>query len=330
MTHRYEAFGLSIRSNCRLQGLRTSETSRVDVDVEFDEAGAPEVDHRAADTTPHTGSGSVRGCEDGGRLLLYASHGGERAWSLRVGGDGRSIEVRWRGPIELADVAAFVETTGLPTALVLRGVPLLHGCAVDTGSAAFLVLGPGGAGKSTFAAAAVAGGNALLTDDIAALDGAGGHVRVHPGGSELRMNEDTAEALGWDPAELRRVFATPTLPPKLSVRLSRADGSLCVGARRVTAIFVLGERRSRSVTIDRLTPSAALPVILRNSFGLRAVDTRTRARLVPFWARLAQEVPVHAVAPPDGLAVAPSLVHALATAAEACAHARGSAMEACR
>ena len=314
MTHRYEAFGLSIRSNRPLQGLRTSETGRVDIAIEFDQGRAPEVDHRAADTTPDTGWGSVRGCEDGGRLLLYASRGGENAWSLRVSGDGRSIEVRWRGPVELADVAAFVETTGLPTALLLRGVPLLHGCAVDTGGVAFLVLGPGGAGKSTVAAAAIAAGNALLTDDIAALDATGDHVHVHPGGSQLRMHEDTAEALGWDPAELRRVFVTPTLPPKLFARLSRADGSLCVGTRRVAAIFVLGERRSRAVTIDRLAPSAALSAILRNTFGERAVDARARARLLPFWARLAREVPVHSVGPPDGLATAPSLVDALAAA----------------
>jgi hypothetical protein len=317
MTHSYEAFGLSIRSNRALQGLCTSETSAVDIDVQFDEAGAPEVDHRAADTTPYTGSGSVRGCEDGGRLLLYASHGGERVWSLRVSGDGRSIEVRWRGPVELADIAAFVEITGLPTALALRGVPMLHGCAVDTGGAAILVLGPGGAGKSTVAAAAVARGSALLTDDIAALDRTGDHVRVHPGGTQLRMNEDTAEALGWARAELRRVFATPTLPPKLFARLSRADGSLCAGARRVAAIFVLGERRSRSMTINRLAPSAALPALLRNTFGERAVDARARAPLLPFWARLAREVPVHAVVPPDSLAMAPSLVDALAAAVAA-------------
>lgn len=317
MTHHYMAFGLSIRSNRPLQGLPASETSRVDIAVEFDEAAAPQLAHRAADTTPYTGAGSVHGCEDGGRLLLYASHGGERAWSLRVAGDGRSIEVRWRGPIELADIAAFVETTGLPSALLLRGVPLLHGCAVDMGSTAFLVLGPGGAGKSTVAAAAVAGGNALVTDDIAALDATGDHVLVHPGGSHLRMNEDTAEAMGWDRLELRRVFATPTLPPKLFARLSRADGSLCDSARRIAAIFVLGGRRSPAVAIDRLAPSAALPVILRNTFGERAVEVQTRARLLPFWARLGREVPVYAVVPPDGLAMAPALVEALVDAATA-------------
>ncbi|HEX8648317.1 MAG TPA: hypothetical protein VF715_15595 [Thermoleophilaceae bacterium] len=317
MIHRYEAYGLAIGSNRPLPGLRPSETSPVDVRVEFDEAGAPHVDDRAADTTTSTGWGAVRGCEDGGRLLLYASHGGESAWSMRVSGDGGSIEVRWRGPVAVADIAAFVETGGLPTALALRGVPLLHACAVDIGSAAFLVLGAGGAGKSSVAAAAVARGHALLTDDIAALDAADAGIRVHPGSSQLRMNEDSAAALGWDPAELRRLFVTPTLPPKLFARLSTEDGSLCAGARRVAAIFVLGERGPGPVEIERLAPAAALRAVLHNTFGERAVDSRVRARLVPFWTRLAREVPSHAVTPPDGLAEVPALVGALTAAAAA-------------
>ena len=314
MTHRYEAFGLAIRSNRPLPALRRSKTTGADLRVEFAEGREPEVDPLAAGTTPYTGSGSVRACDDGSRVLRYASHGGESVWSMRVSADGGSIEVRWRGPIEVADIAAFVETTGLPTALALRGVPVLHGCAVDTGGAAFLVLGAGGSGKSTLAAAAVARGHAVLTDDIAALDGAGADVLVQPGDTYLRMNEDTARALGWDPAELRRVFVTPELPRKLFAPLWSGDGSLCGDARRMAAIFVLGERRSGPLTIDRLAPVDALPVLLRNTYGDRAVDGRVRAPLLPFWTRLARDVPVHAVTPPDGLAAAPSLVDALAAA----------------
>jgi hypothetical protein len=312
--HYYEAFGLKIRSNRPLAGLRASQTTGSDLDVEFVD-GAPEVERRAAETTPHTGSGSVRGCEDGGRMLRFASHGGERAWSMRVSGDGRSIDVRWRGPIALADVASFVEVTGLSTALALRGVAMLHGCAIGMGDAAFLVLGRGGAGKSTLAAAAVAGGYPLVTDDIAALDGTGADVRVQVGGGQLRMNSDTASALGWDPSALLRVFRTPGLPPKLFAPLSTANGSLCSGPRRLAAIFVLGERRPGPATIDLLPPAAALRALLRNTYGERVVDARVRARLLPFWTRLAREVPVHAVAPAEGLASAPALIGALSAAA---------------
>jgi hypothetical protein len=311
VAERHEAFGLAIRSNRPLP----SGLDRVDLDVRFADGLAPVVDERAAATTSDTGFGAVRGCDDGSRLLLYASHGGERVWSLRVSADGRSIEVRRRGPVDERDIAAFVETTGIPTALALRGVPLLHGCAVDLGDSAFVVLGPGGAGKSTVAAAAVAGGRALLTDDIAALDPDGGPVRVQPGGAQLRMHPDTARALGWDPGELRRIFVTPELPAKLFAPLSEADGSLCTGARPVAAIFVLGERRPGPAAIERLAAPAAVQALLTNTFGERAVGPEVPARLLPFWTRLAREVPVHAVAPPEGLAEAPALVDALAAAA---------------
>lgn len=316
MTFRYEAFGLGIGSNRPLPGLRQAAAGRPDVSVEFVEDRAPEPDPRAPETMASMGSGSIRRCDDGARVLRFASHRGESAWSMRVSGDGRDIEVSWRGPIELPDITAFVEVTGLSTVLALRGVPLLHGCAVDMGDAAFLVLGEGGAGKSTLAAAAVAGGRALLSDDIAALDGDGPAVRVRPGGCRLRMNADTARALGWDPGRLARVFKTAALPPKLSAPLSTADGSLSAGARRVAAVFVLGERRTGPVRIDRLAPAAALPLVLGNTFGDRLMDARERARLLPFWTRLAREVPVHAVAPPDGLEAAPSVVEALAAVAE--------------
>jgi hypothetical protein len=315
MTHVYEAFGARVSSNRPLAALReTAAGSSPDIVVEFAEGRAPQVDDRAAQTTASTGSHSALRAGDGGWLYRLASHAGERAWSMHVSGDGGRIEVRWRGAVEIADVGALVEVSGLPAALSLRGVPLLHGCAFDAGGSALVVLGPSGAGKSTVAAAAVAAGRALLADDIVALAGSGPELRVHPGGHQLRMNADTARALGWDPAELGRVYVTPAMPPKRFLRLSVADGSLCAGPTRVAALFVLGPRRAGEPAIERLAPAAALPVLLRNTYGDHALDDGARARLLRFWARLAREVPVYTVTPPDGLHAVPALVDALAAA----------------
>jgi hypothetical protein len=311
VSHHHEAYGISIRSDRPLDGLRSAAPGAPDLQVDFDEHGVPGADAGAAQTTSTTGFGSMRACDGGGRLLRYASHGGARVWDMRVGAGGRSISVRWSGPVDLGDVAAYVEATGLPLALSLRGVPLLHGCAVDLGDAAFVVLGAGGAGKSTIAAAAVAGGRALLTDDIAAVDDA---LRVHPAGIRLRMNEDTASALGWDPAGLPRMFRTPGLPGKRYARLSAGEGSLCPVPRRVAAVFVLGERAAVPA-IERLPPAASLPGILTNTFLDSARDGRMRAGLLPFWARLVREVPVHAVRAPDDLRAVPAFVDELAAVA---------------
>ena len=308
MSHSYEAFGVTVHANRPLPTLRGADAREPDVVVDFAEGEAPEVDTAASSTTELTGSYSITVADDGGRLYRLASHGGARAWNMRVSGDGTRIEVRWRGPVALADVAILVEVTGLPAALTLRRRPLLHGCAIEAGGAAFLVLGASGAGKSSVAAAAVAQGYALFADDVAALSTSGDEVLVHQGGRQLRMNEDTARAFGW--ASLDRVFTTSELPPKLFVRLPPA-----AAAAPVAAIFVLEGGRADPPRIERLAPAAALPLLLRNTYGDHAADGRVRAELLPFWTRLAREVPVHSVTPPDGLAALPSFADALTDAA---------------
>src|SRR3954451_22038257 len=138
MKHLYEAFGAVIASNRPLAALREApaRARHADVVVDFAEGQLPEADERGALTTSRTGSRSARREDDGGWLFRMASHGGERVWSMRVSGDGARIEVRWRGPVELSDITALVEVSGVPTALSLRGVPLLHGCAFAVGESA--------------------------------------------------------------------------------------------------------------------------------------------------------------------------------------------------
>lgn len=71
-------------------------------------------------------------------------------------------------------LAYLVEIQLLGTVLALwlhrRGVPILHAAAVGMGESAAAFAGVKGAGKSTLAAAAVAGGHALLADDLLALN----------------------------------------------------------------------------------------------------------------------------------------------------------------
>jgi hypothetical protein len=311
VSHSYEAFGVAVRANRPLPTLRVADAREPDVVVDFAEGEAPEVDAAASSTTELTGSYSTTVSDDGGRLYRLASHGGERTWSMRVSGDGRGIEVRWSGPVALADIASLVEVTGLPAAVTLRCRPLLHGCAIEAGGAAFVVLGASGAGKSSVAAAALAAGHGVLTDDVAALEASSADVVVHPGGRQLRLNGDTARALGFSPADLGRVFETPELPPKLFAWLPAEN----VAARSVAAIFVLSGRRAERPEVERLTPAAALPMLLRNTYGNHAADAHVRAALLPFWTRVAQEVPAHLATPPDGLAALPSFVGALTDAA---------------
>ena len=82
---------------------------------------------------------------------------------------------------------------GLGVLLHRRGHLVLHGSAIDVGGRAVVLVGHKGAGKSTTAAALVARGHRLLTDDLVAL-GTGGAVL--PGPTQMKLWGASSSALG--------------------------------------------------------------------------------------------------------------------------------------
>lgn len=311
MTHpvlRRSAYGLVIDTNRELAGTRPSGAETADVTIDFRDDLAPEVDAAAAESTGERGWMSMGTGAGGSRIHRCASDGGARAWSMEVAPGGRHLEVRWTAGTELGDVMAFVLTRGLAASLAAKGVALLHACVLEVGGRAVLVVGPSGAGKSTFAGAALAHGWPVLADDIAALTDHGGRIGVHPGVAALRLDERTAQALGWDPLTLPRVFADPRMPGK---RLIRWDGDPGEAPRPVEALVVLGHRRPDGPQIARLAASETLPILLGNLYGADLAERDPRAALLPFWARLAGEVPGLRVHPADDVAALPALLGAL-------------------
>jgi hypothetical protein len=75
---------------------------------------------------------------------------------------------------------------GLPLACTLRGLEPFHAAAVAVDGAALMITGPVTAGKSSLAAALVAAGADLLSDDVVAVDG---DLRAHPGPQRLTLRE---------------------------------------------------------------------------------------------------------------------------------------------
>lgn len=305
---RRSAYGLVIDTNRELPGTRACSAEAADVTIDFRADLPPEVDAAAARTTGERGWMSMGRGAGGSHIHRCASDGGARAWSMEVAPGGGRLEVRWTAGTELGDVIAFVLTRGLAASLAARGVALLHACVLAPAGRAVLVLGSSGAGKSTVAGAALARGWPVLADDIAALTGDGGRIGVHPGVAALRLDERTAQALGWDPPELPRVFTDPRMPGK---RLIRWDDDPGDAPRPVEALVVLGHRRAGGPQIARLPATETLPILLGNLYGADLAERDPRADLLPFWARLATEVPALRVHPADDVAALPALLELL-------------------
>lgn len=310
--HVHRAFGLTVHSSVELPDLprgRGSGGGRcVLVQVH------PTVERTRPGTGPPafaTGPQRMwRSAE--GWLMRYQGSRNDDSWTLRIAADGSTIHVERTEGVPLPDILRLVQSIGLASVLQLRGVLLLHACVAEVGGRAVLVLGASGSGKSTTAAALLRRGLALLSDDVAAIEVVDGDLVVHPGLYRLRVTPDSARATGWDPEALPRVFRTPLLGDKRHVELSVASGSFCSEARQIAAMFVLGPRTEAAVPhVERLGPREALAALRTHGYRDALLDRAQHVQRFPLIIRLAREVPLHTVCPPDDLAALPQLVDSL-------------------
>jgi hypothetical protein len=188
-----------------------------------------------------------------------------------------------------AEGRAFLIGPALGTLLHQRGALLMHAAAVQVGEGAVLVLGASGAGKSTAAAALIAAGYPLLTDDlcVVSLDEAG-RPMGHSDGRPLKL---TIEAAAW--------FGMPKLGDaaegKFYVAAPQIEGPLPIAA--LVAVAGWGEPR-----LERLKLLPTLAELRRQVFNQQIVSLvgREGEHFVDA-ARLAAVVPLFKLTRPHGL-----------------------------
>ena len=311
-TRRYAAYGLTIDSNQPLPGAPASAAATADLAIDFRTEAPPEEIPDPVLPADGVGDGwyAIDTLPGGGRLYRLGADDGARTWSMEVSGDGARMIVRRTEATGIDDVVTFVMTRGLGACLAAMARPVMHACAIDAGGEAIVVTGESGAGKSTLAATALRGGLRLLADDIAALSTRDGRVHVARGVRRMRLEPATARAVGRDPGQLERVFVDPGFADKRWVELRESDEATD-GALPLAAVHVLGPRRAGPPLVERLAPAEALPLLLTGGYGADLLDPGARAALLPFWARLAQEVPVTRVHASDDLAALPALLETL-------------------
>jgi hypothetical protein len=210
-----------------------------------------------------------------------------------------------------------------------QGRPALHAAAVASGTGAIGFMASNRGGKSSLAAACMARGNALLTDDLLVLDappnehreadaprGRAGQtaartVRGQPGYPQLRMWPDQAAHFVEDTDALAPVH--PYLDKKRVPADAVGTGRFCSAAQPLRALY-LPERRDDVETVDiqPITPGEAVIELIRGSFVAPLVaaagwQRRQLARLT----RIAQRVPLRRLVYPSGVTHLPDVVAAV-------------------
>jgi hypothetical protein len=102
------------------------------------------------------------------------------------------------------EVRLFLLGTAIAAVFYQRGLLMLHASVVDLGNAAVVLCGRPGAGKSTTAAALVAGGGTFVCDDLGRVELRAGRAWAYPSIPRLKLHAEALDMLRAGPTGFER------------------------------------------------------------------------------------------------------------------------------
>jgi hypothetical protein len=198
--------------------------------------------------------------------------------------------------------------------LELQGVPTMHASAAVIDGHAVAFLGSRGGGKTSTAAACVASGHELLTDDLLAIEERDTQFLARPGYPMLRLWPEQAEWFVGGRVWEKLPIVHPDVPKRrVPVGMLRFD-SFRDRSSVLHRVYLL-ERSDDAGTDIRITavrPTEAVMALLRHSFLPREVERYglQGARMEQF-ASLAAVTPVARLRYPAGFDRLPAVVEAI-------------------
>lgn len=254
MMHQYVLYGLGVHSEISLLGQEEVECPR-DVNIWWRSGGLTRL-----------GDGEERLWEllpDGEILLAWP---GITTMSIR---NGNEIVIETPGNGEPNHVRHLIAGLGMGLILYQRGLFTLHAAALAIGGSAIGIAGPKRSGKSTTAAFLSSLGHQLLSDDVLAVDMSDQEsLQVLPGAHTVNLWPDSVIAVGRDPDSLPKIWSEGTK------RISPPSGAPARNAYPLSSIFFLDPSDVESPSVERLSPSEAIPMLIGNSHVFRLVEDR--------------------------------------------------------
>lgn len=281
---RYRGFGLEIDSEIDLAELAFGATN-VPPDLRIVSAPA-----RPSNVSV-TDAAEIR-IDEG---VLQIAFAGVATFSLRPERDLIEVEAV-RGAESLVSLPLLGPVLALW--LHLKGDLVLHASAVAWEGGAYALLGDKGAGKSTTAAALLACGAQLVTDDLLRLRWAdAGPPLCEPAYAQVKLTEPSAKRFA--PSGACSLASPHPDFTKQRYRLTASPGQ----AAPLRSICALA--RGMSLSIERLAPAEALKACMEQVFvrryGAVVVSGPLAARQFSQVAKLVKTTPVFQLCVPDGL-----------------------------
>jgi hypothetical protein len=247
---KYKAFGFTILSEIPLQELYTLDNdidSIIDIEIE-----KKELSHKWFSITTNN-----NGFLTNKNKLMY-KFGDVAIFSIE---DGSKISV---SPLKEYDedvARLLILGTCMGVILMQRKILPLHGSAIEIDGKAYTIIGESGAGKSTLAAAFLAEGYKLLTDDVIALSVTKENIPfITPSYPHQKLWEDSLLNFGLDKSKYNSLFGR------------QRKFSVPVTARYTTeemplgGIFELVKTDDGEIQLEEIKGLNGLQTICRNTY----------------------------------------------------------------
>jgi hypothetical protein len=230
---------------------------------------------------------------EGGAFLLFRYADGTE---FVVDRTGATIWAGW--PTTSTLEATFIYLLGpiLGFVLRLRGLVSLHASVLAWENQAFAIMGPGGAGKSTTAAALAMRDVSVLADDVAAIIPCKNGFEVPPGYSWLRLWPTSASILFGSADHLPKMVSDWD---KCYLALERSNLSFLTTPRPLQTIYFLDERSDaeQAPFIERMFPRKALLALITNTYANYLLAPEHRAHEFEMLSKLMSCVRMRRVVP---------------------------------
>jgi hypothetical protein len=217
-----------------------------------------------------------------------------------VSPDGSRIDFRPLSGGSKEALHSYLLSQVLSFSLLKFGIEPIHSTAVVIDGEAVCFLGFPGLGKSTTAAAFVAAGYPLLTDDILVLQQDQQRFLACPGTPRIKLFPQVAKRLLGDRA---KGIPMNQLTSKLIISLR--GRSYCRRAVPLRGIYVLAPRaaslRNKRIIIRRLSERQIFLHLVRNTYNRLIIDPRRLKQQFRMAAEIASQVPCRLLSYPRSL-----------------------------
>lgn len=206
-----------------------------------------------------------------------------------VSGDGGEVRCRALPGAPPEVLHGYLLGATLSFALINLGIEPLHATVIVVDGAAVGLMGDCGYGKSSLAAAFLAAGHRVLTDDLLVLSPNGTAFTAEPGAPRIKLFPNMARRILGP-----RVRGTPMngLTPKMIIALSaRQRVREAVPLRALYVLSPPGGHASR-VQLRRLTGRAACLALVQNTFNMAVTDAGRLQRQLALTGSVATRVPM--------------------------------------